>query len=220
MKQLMNRERPFQQVYDFHFQLGLSLAQPVNDKLVAIRMALIYEELSELVTAFEQHNRTTMIDGLMDLLYVSYGTCLSFTTDVHVPHSVRNMNALHWEEEFVQSIHIINYALECLDQRRMIYLPITRAVLFQMIIDRIYYISEALMGFDLPIAFSLVHESNMSKLCSTEEEAKKMVAENQTSGYRQICTGQYLVAHQKTGKILKGPHYHPPEWSTYFNHKN
>ena len=71
------------------------------------------------------------------------------------------------------------------------------------------------MGVDLDKAFAIVHDSNMSKLCKTEEEAQKTVAwykEQYVQGkqpydtpeYRKSdCGGYWVVYNKSTSKILK-----------------
>lgn len=68
-------------------------------------------------------------------------------------------------------------------------------------------------GVDMDKAFNIVHESNMSKVCRSEEEAKQTVEwykKNNTvydsPAYRQ--KGEYWVVYNKsTGKVLKSINY-------------
>lgn len=74
-------------------------------------------------------------------------------------------------------------------------------------------------GINLDDAFSRVHESNMSKLCDTEEEAietvewyEKEFRERRLSydspTYRQDpTTGKFVVFNRSTGKVLKNKYY-------------
>jgi len=78
-------------------------------------------------------------------------------------------------------------------------------------------------GIDLDRAFDLIHKSNMTKLCKTEDEAKETVQwykDNQTGpegkypydtpAYRLSPDGQYYVPfNESTGKILKSVNYAP-----------
>ena len=74
-------------------------------------------------------------------------------------------------------------------------------------------------GVNLDKAFDLVHESNMSKLCKSVEEAEKTVAwymENRektgydSPAYRKGTNGDYWVVYnESTGKILKSINYTP-----------
>ena len=72
------------------------------------------------------------------------------------------------------------------------------------------------MGVNLQRAFEIIHESNMSKLCRTEEEAKQTVAwyiENKLDIYDSPTYKQskdkkyYIVYNSSTGKILKNINY-------------
>lgn len=71
-------------------------------------------------------------------------------------------------------------------------------------------------GIDGDEAFRLVHESNMTKLCQTEAEAKLSVAYYKTDGryktpaYRPTPDGKFFVVYdQETTKILKSINYSP-----------
>lgn len=69
-------------------------------------------------------------------------------------------------------------------------------------------------GFDMDKAFELVHESNMSKLCDTEEDAKESVKWYKETrpefqpAYRKTKDGlKWLVYDVLTGKVLKNKYY-------------
>ncbi len=71
-------------------------------------------------------------------------------------------------------------------------------------------------GIDLDRAFKLVHASNMTKACSTLEEAEETVSHLLKEGrYRDPaisksqCGKYYIVYDRKTGKILKNKYYKP-----------
>lgn len=78
-------------------------------------------------------------------------------------------------------------------------------------------------GLDLDKAFDLVHKSNMSKLCETEEIAiqtvenyKKHHSDRYDSPtYRKSKDGKYWVVYnQSTGKILKSFLYNPVKFDS------
>lgn len=71
-------------------------------------------------------------------------------------------------------------------------------------------------GIDLDKAFDLVHKSNMSKLCQTEQEAKETIDwyKNQKSSpydspaYKwEPSVQKFIVYNESTGKILKNKYY-------------
>lgn len=77
-------------------------------------------------------------------------------------------------------------------------------------------------GIDMDRAFKLVHDSNMSKLCTSEEQAKKTVEwykNNQnvydSPAYRKCESDDkyWVVYNQSSGKILKSIDYSPVDLS-------
>jgi len=81
------------------------------------------------------------------------------------------------------------------------------------------------MGVDLQKAFDIIHSSNMSKLCKTEEEAKQTVAwymKNKLDTYDSPTYKQskdkkyYIVYNSSTGKILKNINYTSANFSSIF----
>merc|ERR1712093_645310 len=84
----------------------------------------------------------------------------------------------------------------------------------------VVYVAGGAFGIDLDKAFDLIHKSNMTKLCKTEEEAQETVEwykNNYTPGgkypydtpaYRLSPDGRYYVVfNESTGKILKSVNY-------------
>lgn len=122
-----------------------------EQELINYRLSLVTEEYQELVNAVKDKDLVETIDGLADLLFVTYG--------------------------FFSSI-----------------------------------------GIDADKAYDIVSESNMSKLCKTEDEAKKTVelylAENpkryDSPSYRRADDNiNWVVYNQSTMKILKSYKYTP-----------
>src|SRR6478609_2714555 len=80
----------------------------------------------------------------------------------------------------------------------------------------------ASLGLDLDKAFDIVHKSNMSKVCKTEEEAKKTVqhyVDNMeklgydSPAYRKSADGKSFVVYNKnTSKVLKSINYTPAKF--------
>lgn len=83
-------------------------------------------------------------------------------------------------------------------------------------------------GIDLDKAFDLVHESNLSKLCSTQEQAEETVEwykeefKNGNSPYDSVSfryepsTNTFVVFNQSTGKVLKNKYYKKVDLSCLF----
>ena len=80
------------------------------------------------------------------------------------------------------------------------------------------------IGCDADKAFSLIHQSNMSKLCKTEEEAIETVkwyknedGRYDSPTYRKSPDGKYYVVYNKnTSKILKSIKYKTVTFETLF----
>ena len=83
------------------------------------------------------------------------------------------------------------------------------------------------MGLDLHKAFKIIHASNMSKLCQTEEQAKRSVEyyKNEkemqekypTPDYKKSDDGKYYVVFNKgSGKILKNRDYVRVDFTNLF----
>ena len=89
----------------------------------------------------------------------------------------------------------------------------------------VVYGAGASFGINLDKAFDIVHKSNMSKLCETEEDAIKTVLiykENYGNGnspydspaYRRSKDNKYWVVYnESTGKILKNYKYTPANFT-------
>ena len=89
----------------------------------------------------------------------------------------------------------------------------------------VVYGAGATFGIDLDQAFDIVHRSNMSKLCMTEEDAVETVRiykekyENGNSPYdsptyrRSKDSKYWVVYNESTGKILKNYKYTPANFS-------
>jgi predicted HAD superfamily Cof-like phosphohydrolase len=82
------------------------------------------------------------------------------------------------------------------------------------------------LGIDADKAFEIVHNSNMSKLCKSEEEAKHSVncylSENpqryDSPAYRRADDGiHWVVYNESTKKILKSYKYTPADFSSITN---
>jgi len=86
------------------------------------------------------------------------------------------------------------------------------------------------IGLDMDKIFNIVHENNMSKLCSTEEEAKlsvKYYIENKeklgydSPNYRLAEDGiHYVVYNESTKKVLKSIKWQPVDLTYILEKKN
>jgi predicted HAD superfamily Cof-like phosphohydrolase len=78
----------------------------------------------------------------------------------------------------------------------------------------------ASLGINLDKAFNVVHRSNMSKVCTTEEDAKETVRRYQddprydSPTYEKVGHNRFLVKNQSTGKVLKNYKYKPANFES------
>jgi predicted HAD superfamily Cof-like phosphohydrolase len=73
-------------VAEFHSAFNLPMRQfpstEVDYALARLRMALLKEEVSEFVTALEEGDLIGIADALADIVYVVYGTALTYGIDL------------------------------------------------------------------------------------------------------------------------------------------
>lgn len=69
-------------VLEFHTKYGVSINQCMTSALCKLRWALIEEECAETGSALRSRNRREVADGLADLVYVAYGTAITFGIDL------------------------------------------------------------------------------------------------------------------------------------------
>jgi predicted HAD superfamily Cof-like phosphohydrolase len=88
----------------------------------------------------------------------------------------------------------------------------------------VVYGAGAAFGIDLDKSFDIVHQSNMTKLAGSEQEAIETVkwyrAEFQkgakpydTPSYKKAPNGKWIIYNESSGKILKCIHYTPADFS-------
>lgn len=220
-----------------------------EDKHLAnLRYSLIAEEVSELKEAIENNDFTEIIDALSDILYVAYGAGVSFGLDLDKDFTnflnyIYNMSISLETTTFFKNCreiyakiittspeindfnklfqdNIINYT-EKIKRNLIDYEDVNElsSNLCQLILN--VYLLGYVYDIDLDAAFTIVHNSNMSKLCDTEELAKKTVQyyidtepRYDSPSYRKSDLGNYYVIFNKnTGKILKSIKYNPANFT-------
>jgi predicted HAD superfamily Cof-like phosphohydrolase len=160
-------------VYNIHEGNPLEL----NKKEAEYRYNLIHEEgIEELGLAIKTHNRIEIMDAIADLLYVLYGACYTYNLnpdyilkDIDFNDLKKHIHNLdnNYNDYYNDLIIVINKIKYCLLESKNI------LELYALLIDAV--INTYKLGFCLRInvdkVFNIVHESNMSKLCVSEEEA-------------------------------------------------
>ena len=94
----------------------------------------------------------------------------------------------------------------------------------------VVYGAGASFGIDLDKTFNMVHESNMSKVCKSVDEANKTVQwyKDNSESYNKknpaqapvdpawrIINGKYVVYNKLTGKVLKSVNYNAVDFTEY-----
>jgi predicted HAD superfamily Cof-like phosphohydrolase len=227
-------QRDYDKVYQFHKTFGIIISHTPcvdvlhDDRRVSLRLRLINEEYEEFCHALHEHNLVEMIDALADLLYVIYGTCISFGLQIEQQYpQVKNLESINRNDHF-----FTNNCLQFVSQMKAEITTLQNAMLsfsFSETCDTLkrmlwmtYHCGYSIMHVDLSVAFDIVHQSNMSKLCLTKNEAIETVdwyisheaQRYKEPSYRKSDDGLTWVVYDKsTGKVLKNIHYTPPKLS-------
>lgn len=94
--------RPQDQVAAFHATHGVTIGDSPAIRDGELRVSLIAEEASETIEAIGAGDLVGALDGLCDLLYVAYGTAVSFGVDL---------------EPFFDEVHASNMAKVSAERR-------------------------------------------------------------------------------------------------------
>lgn len=210
-----------------------------NPKLINLRLSLIREEIGELNDAFNNNDFIEVIDALADILYVVYGAGSSFGIDLDSELQKNNIiwdtNLTDYEnylsrfqplegitrenfntyDQLKTNLATFDNYLNSLDNKLNLELELDICINELISMIALSYKMGIMMGINLDRAFNIVHTSNMSKVCPTEEQAQKTVKwykENDTRydspDYRLSYDNQrYVVFNSSTGKILKNVSY-------------
>jgi predicted HAD superfamily Cof-like phosphohydrolase len=163
-------------VYDLHN------GNPLNNiKDAQYRYDLIHEEgIVELGRAIKLHDITETQDALGDLLYVLYGACYTYNLNPDlifdsIYGGFNNFNTLiGCEKSYSQNINYYDIVVDGIGKIKKCLLETKNiielySILMMVIIDT-YKLSTYLLC-DINNVFNIIHKSNMSKLCNSEEEA-------------------------------------------------
>jgi len=226
----------FQKIIEFHKTSGLvvntipqlNVTRKYPD-LVKLRTSLIVEEANELIDAVEANDFKEVIDALMDLLYVTYGTCTSFGIDANKVFIFCNKVKLVIQTNVItENPNLVSLRLSEIQTSIQTFLTAVNEQNFEAIKNALFeilrstYQASISFGIDPNVGFGLVHESNMTKFCDTEELAKQTVESYKnddrydTPAYRKTETGLYVVYNESTGKILKSNDYKPVTFDSMY----
>ena len=202
---------------------------------VKLRLDLIKEEIDELKDAFNENNMIETRDAIADILYVVYGMADVFGIDIdndirngykvasNDTSSIFNIIKTHdtngtltdTSESLLNKIIdlFISINFSC-SQRH--FNSVSKNLL--SLLENVYLLA-LVLGIDADADFDIVHSSNMSKLCSSEAEAKLTVADYEIryrSGSSPYDTPYYyyvpdcdkwIVKNRSSSKVLKNINY-------------
>jgi predicted HAD superfamily Cof-like phosphohydrolase len=217
----------FNKSFDYKVYKYNENALELYPKDALYRYDLIHEEgVVELGDAINNNDRVETMDGIADLLYVLYGAC--YTYDLNPDYMINKLFNNFYEEIRIEVFnckndhyhydHYYNILVSDISEIKICLLEKKNLIeLYSILIKTI--IDTYKLGFSLRIninkIFDIVHNSNMSKLCKTEEEAERTVEfykNDQTrydSPYYYKSGCYYLVKNKSTGKALKSINYTP-----------
>lgn len=212
--------------------------------LVSLRLNLITEELEELFDAIEQFDIIEIMDALADIRYVVVGTFLAFGIQCkdEMDKMENNLSYDSCDSDNKFSYNLFTYIKEqnlqsengklikFLDKHLLKYKTYSKLVESSFELedhDMLQYVLCKMcsdmkqfafnLGMDLDKIFNEVHRSNMTKVCTTEEEAKesveqlKLTDKCRTAQYKKSkCNKYFLIYNEETGKALKGLHFELP----------
>lgn len=132
-----------------------------------------------------------------------------------------------YKEVFDKDQKLINFRLALIDEEvKELHQAVKEKNMLEVIdaLNDILYVvygAGGALGIDLDKSFNIVHESNMSKFCKTEKEAKDTVdsyVEKYVKGESpydspsyKLVNGLYVVYNKSTGKVLKNINYTPAQ---------
>jgi hypothetical protein len=199
------------------------------------RCDLIKEEgIEEFGKAFLENNHIEMLDAVCDHLYVLYGACYTFGINPDHYIKVKYHNKINYDVNItelikenceknitIQSLFESNCELESMLRHSML---LNKNIFEVYPILMCLIINTYNIGFqlteNLDYAFRNVHESNMSKLCKTIEEAEQTVKDYErkyninespydSPYYYELKPNLYVIKNKSTGKALKSINYTP-----------
>ncbi len=215
----------FNKCFDFPIHKDMS-----DDKCLKLRLDLIKEEIDELNEAFNTNDIIEEQDACADILYVAYG--MAYTYNWNSDNYFKDKYFLNNQNKTNSLFKNLNYPENVIKEKliEMIFYIYGELVYStnlkntETVLDNLHkliyhiYLFQYCAGYDSDRIFKIVHESNMSKLCKTEEEAiqtvdkylidyKNNVTPYDSPYYYKLDNGLYVIKNKSTGKALKSINY-------------
>ena len=200
----------------------------LNSQTLKLRLDLIKEEITELKEAYSNNDTVEILDACADILYVAYGMAYTYkiNSDVFLNYLILNKNITLFENIILTTKEIVKIH----DILNMIYMEYDKLEkccvennkewinALHNIIIYVYDLQKELK-YNSDKIFTIVHDSNMSKLCKSEIEAIQTVEKYQqeyNSGkspydsvyyYKLADSDLYVIKNKSSGKALKSINY-------------
>lgn len=195
-----------------------------------LRYNLIVEEIvgrNEFQYCAERDDLVGALDGLCDILYVTYGAALTYGTAINcnlfAPSTVggRHATAHH-------TVKTINGLILDAERFHKAFEQGHIGIIQESLTDIVTHVYEyaSAISVDLAGAFDEVHQSNMSKFSETEEHAQHSIDQRKIQGdekYSNAYTTSvevdgktvWMIKRKEDGKILKSLNFFEPNLSKF-----
>lgn len=203
----------------------------ISDELKKLRYNLIKEELDELKTALKDNDSNETLDALCDILYVTMGYRVVCGFEDSKDKNLELVK-LNREIDFVSAVPFDKKSQVVIDTYLSKLDDIIEDIQQFANLDNLVELDKALnnmnevtfelgcyLNYDLDVAFQRVQDSNMSKICETEEIARETIEKYSKDNtglsvnYRSSEFGGFVVYNEKTGKILKSCRFKVPDFT-------
>lgn len=191
------------------------------------------KEFRKLIKTTKEYYMTEIIDGVCDLLYVVYGMMHVFglkycnNKDYCIKYNGKRSTEALSNENLMMVIEKIGLRYQkiysiCYSFTNSNYIKKDTESLDEFlceiyddleIIAKLSYMVGYSFGFDVNEGFNIVHDSNMSKACKTEDEAKESIEFIKEEGtwknptYKLSKDEKFYILLNENGKILKSKYY-------------
>ena len=164
----------YDMVGEFHDAFGMTrdCDMEETDGLLDFRHSLVMEELTETIEAYNKNDQIEIADGLCDILYVCFGATHHYGMySVSIFDSKRIVNITQGQRNGVTTYHTLRELRQTLTGTQDSVRHFMNVV--NQLVDHIYnqHIRDN-DPYNVFHNFLRVHESNMSKLCTTQDEVK------------------------------------------------
>ena len=209
-----------------------------DENQIKLRYNLIFEEYNELYKAIIDKDVVEIIDGICDLLYVVYGAKIYFNSSCEEINnkiveniecsttntSIEELKTKHddkYREHIQDTLKTINYIYYNMTKVGKLTDELINGNInineYDNSLDKIiFYVYKlaSLLDINIPKYFRIVHESNMTKVCLTLEEAEQTVEKYKRENRDVFYTTKefndklyYIIYDVNTKKILKSINY-------------